>query len=273
MSQTDRFEQLDTPERWFADLYRNFEPPGAITFCDIDMSRSRDLIALARERGLRLTYSHLVVRAVGLALQRMPEVNCLMENSRRLVCSTVDAAIPVGDTGVRFLPSAMLLRDIGRKNLPAIAAAMEVGAAALRSSEPAEMTALRKAAMLLNRKWIRTGLLRRFLGNAKWKRRHMGTVHISFLKDLDAFVPLAPFVGIVIGAGRVRDKVVAEDGEIQVRPYMTLGCCIDHKIWDGLNLSRFIVQVRRILVEGELITEIEGPAQKQSYAPQYVEAR
>ena len=50
--------------------------------------------------------------------------------------------------------------------------------------------------------------MRRFLHSAAWRRQNMGTVHISFLKNIDAFVPLAPFVGLVVGAGKVRDKVV-----------------------------------------------------------------
>src|SRR5690349_5753854 len=133
MPQTGWFEPLDVTGRWSADLFRYVARPGFLVAGEIDMSQSREIIDAARGRGVRLTYSHLVVRAVGLALQRMGNLHCLMERSRRFIPGTVDAAVPVGGTGDRFLPTSMLLRDIGRKNLLEIAASMEKEAAVLRA--------------------------------------------------------------------------------------------------------------------------------------------
>ncbi len=260
MPQTECFEPLDVTERWSADLFRHVQRPGFFVATDIDMSKSREIIHNARERKLRLTYSHLVVRAVGLALHRMGKLHCLMESSRRFFPDTVDAAVPVGGTGDRFLPTSMLLRDVGRQKLLGIAASMEREAALLRAGEPAEFKFLRRMALVLNRKWIRSALVRRFLRSATWRRRYMGTVHISFLKDLDFFAPLTPFVGIGVGAGRVKERVVAEDGAVCIRPIMTISCSCDHAVWDGLTVTRFMHEVTRILAAGELRAELEEPA-------------
>lgn len=264
MPQTERFERLDVTERWSADLFQYVQRPGFFVVCDIDMTKSREIMQVARAGQIHLTYSHLVVRAVGLALHRMGELHCLMEGSRRWIPGTVDAAIPVGGTGDRFLPTSMLLRDIGRSNVLTIAASMEHEAAALRRSEPEDLKALRRAALLLNRKWIRAAFVRRFLKSARWRRQHMGTVHISFLKDVEFFTPLTPFVGIGIGAGQVRERVVARDGAVCVRPMMTISCCCDHAVWDGLTASRLMNEVKRILAEGELLAELEGSAESQA---------
>jgi hypothetical protein len=84
----------------------------------------------------------------------------------------------------------------------------------------------------------------------------MGTVHISFLKDVDFFTPLTPFVGIGLGAGQVSERVTVRDGKICIRPMMTISCCCDHAVWDGLTATRFMTGMKKILVEGELWGEL-----------------
>lgn len=257
MPEGDRFEKLDVTERLAADLCDYGARPGFVTFSDIDMTASADLVALARDGNARLAYNHLIVRAVGLALHRVGEARGMVEKSRRFLPATIDAAIPVPGAGVRFLPASMLIRDIGRIDVVSIARAMEVQSSALRASGPAHFSELRRAAWLLNRSWIRSRLVRRFLHSAKRRKKHMGTVHFSFLRDVDVFAPLIPFVGTVIGAGRVRDKVVAQAGSAVVRPMMTVALCGDHKIWSGTAITRFTDELQRILVSAELRPEVE----------------
>src|SRR5579872_1531016 len=208
MPRSGRFESIGIIERWSADLFQFVPRPGFFLACDIDMSRSREIIRDAHMRQVRITYGNLLVRAVGLALHRMGDLHCMMESSRRYIPATVDAAVPVGGTGNRFLPASMLLRDIGRTRLGDISSEMAQQAASLRAAEPEHFKRLRRAAPLLNWEWIRSVLVRRFLRSAEWRHKNMGTVHISFLKDVDFFAPLTPFVGIGIGAGRVRDVAV-----------------------------------------------------------------
>jgi 2-oxoacid dehydrogenases acyltransferase (catalytic domain) len=265
MPETERFEQLDITERWSADLFQYVQRPGFFVVSDIDMTQSREIVEVARELKVRLTYSHLVVRAVGLALHRMGDLHCLIERSRRFFPRTVDAAVPVGGTGDRFLPTSMLLRDIGRMELLEIRASMDKEAAILRETgEPEKFRALRQAAAVLNRGWIRSTLVRRFLKSAVWRRKYMGTVHISFLKDVDFFTPLTPFVGIGLGAGQVSERATVRDGKICIRPMMTISCCCDHAVWDGLTATRFMAEMKKILVDGELWGELERSAEGQS---------
>jgi len=258
MPPEERFEQLDVTERWSVDLFQHVRRPGFFVTCEVDMTKSREIMEAARGLQVHLTYGHLVVRAIGLALHHMGDLHCLTEDSKRYIPGTVDAAIPVGGTGHRSMPTSMLLRDIGRNSLMSIAATMEREAAALRAGESADSRALRRAEFLLKFKWIRATLVRLFLKSAAWRRRHMGTVHISFLKGVDFFTPLTPFVGIGIGVGRVRERAVALDGAFCVRPMMSISCCCDHAVWDGLTASRFMSEVTAILGSGELRAEVEG---------------
>lgn len=263
MPPAERFEQLDVTERWSAELFQRVRRPGFFVTCDVDMTKIREIMDAARGLQVHLTYGHFVVRAIGLALHHMGDLHCLTEDSKRCIPGTVDAAIPVGGTGHRSMPTSMLVRDIGGKKLMSIAATMEREAAALRAGDSADTRALRRAKFLLNRKWIRAALVRLFLKSAAWRRRHMGTVHISFLKEVEYFTPLTPFVGIGIGVGRVREKVVVLDGAVCIRPMMSISCCCDHAVWDGLTTSRFMTEVSRILGSGELRAEVEESVDSQ----------
>lgn len=254
----DSYEQLDASERWFSDLYRYVDPPGFILWSRIDMSRCREIIELARRSGIHITYSHLIVRAVGLALHRMQDLHCVVERSRRFIPSTVDASIPIGGTGLRFSPSTVVVRDIGRLKLAEVAAAMVDRAETARHSEPAELLKLRRLSFLINRKWFRALVIPRLLGSAKWRRQYMGTVTITFLKDIEGFLPMTPFAGLVVAAGQVHDAPVAVNGTVCVRPVINLSCCVDHKVWDGLTAARFMGDVKQILTGGELEAELEA---------------
>jgi pyruvate/2-oxoglutarate dehydrogenase complex dihydrolipoamide acyltransferase (E2) component len=54
------------------------------------------------------------------------------------------------------------------------------------------------------------------------------------------FAPLVPFslVPIVLTIGEVRDAAVVEAGEVVVRPVLTVGVTLDHRVLDGYQAGR-----------------------------------
>jgi pyruvate dehydrogenase E2 component (dihydrolipoamide acetyltransferase) len=75
------------------------------------------------------------------------------------------------------------------------------------------------------------------------------------LPEVDVVVPLVVNSTAVLGAGRVRDRVLAVDGAPAVRPAMTLACSFDHKVWDGRRAATLLGEVRAILEGGDLEAE------------------
>lgn len=75
---TDRYQPLDRADRWFIDIIRAQESPGFLLVQEVDMTASRELVARFRAHGLKLTYTHLVTRAVALSLARQPHLNRLI---------------------------------------------------------------------------------------------------------------------------------------------------------------------------------------------------
>ena len=68
-------------------------------------------------------------------------------------------------------------------------------------------------------------------------------------------------VGVLIG-GQTRQRVIAVDGQPEVRPTMTLTLCGDHGVWDGRAAVRVLAAVK---------SELEGDGTKKK-APERREA-
>lgn len=66
--------------------------------------------------------------------------------------------------------------------------------------------------------------------------------------DVDAFTPIVnpPQTGI-LGVGRIREKPVVENGEITIRPVVTLSLSFDHRVVDGVPAARFLQRIKKLL--------------------------
>lgn len=77
-----------------------------------------------------------------------------------------------------------------------------------------------------------------------------GTFTISNLGmyAVDSFTPIInqPEAAI-LGVGRIRDQVVGVNGEIEIRPIMSLSLSFDHRIVDGAPAAHFLTELKKIL--------------------------
>ena len=58
---------------------------------------------------------------------------------------------------------------------------------------------------------------------------------------------LNPAQAAILATGRIKDRVVAEDGHVVVRPTMYLTLSVDHRIMDGAQGARFWVVSSRLI--------------------------
>ena len=65
-----------------------------------------------------------------------------------------------------------------------------------------------------------------------------------------------PQVGI-LGMHKIQERPVAIDGDVEVRPMMYLALSYDHRIVDGREAVQFLVKVKELLEEPELLL-LEG---------------
>ena len=70
---------------------------------------------------------------------------------------------------------------------------------------------------------------------------------------LDQGVPVINYPECaILGVGSLKPRAVVVDGELVVRPTLTLTCAFDHRIADGAQLAHFLCELRDLIEAPEL---------------------
>jgi pyruvate dehydrogenase E2 component (dihydrolipoamide acetyltransferase) len=246
----DRNERLDFAERWITDAFRVIETPGGIVTLDVDMTRARDALARLRSDGARVTYTHLVVRAAAIALKTNPEQHVLVAGTARLHPGRVDIGLSIAGT-TTYAP-VMVIEDVAEKSLRVLAEEVGKRAPEVRAKEELDLASVRRWGWLIPFAWLRQLILRWLFTHVWFRRQLSGTFQVTCLTQPDLCIPLLFNTAAAVGAGRVRDRVVAVDGAPAVRPILSLACVFDHKAWDGARAANMLVAMAKWLETGEL---------------------
>jgi pyruvate/2-oxoglutarate dehydrogenase complex dihydrolipoamide acyltransferase (E2) component len=221
------------------------------------MSRMQALIGLARQRDIRITYTHIIVRAAAVALAANPDLHVLMCASRIHSPDRVDIGLSIA--GETFVAPVLVVEGADQKSLLVVAEEITRRAPEVKAADHQMLQLLRRWGWLLPFSFLRRALLRILFRGLAFRRKGSGTFQVSLVPNVDqAFTPMFSTSAILI-AGSVRDRVVAVSGKPAVRAMATLTCCADHGVWDGRAGERFLLAVRNVLETGALESELEPP--------------
>lgn len=201
--------------------------------------------------------THLVVRAVALALQHHPRANAIIRLARIYQRESVDIFCQVGIDGEEPDLSGVLIREADRKSPAQIAAELGQRAVAMKArgsanGEDRSFEFSRKILAALPSPLLRLAMaatdffmytLNRDLSFLGLPRDPFGSVMVSAIGSLgisEGWPPLVPFsrVPILVSAGAVEPRAVVRDGQVVARRVMTLGVVFDHRLMDGITVSR-----------------------------------
>lgn len=213
--------------------------------------------AFQARTGVRLTVTHLVLKAVAEALRRCPDANAVLRFGRIYLRQrvTVSALVtrPEGE-GVRLVP--VRVADADRKSLRELAA--EVDAVVredaglqrgwrLVARVPSPLLhlftrAVSLLAVTLNLDLGRFGLPRDAFGGAV-------VTDVGALGLDTAYLPLVPFtrVPVFLAPGAVRKTAVVEEERVVVGWVMSINASIDHRFIDGYHAGVLASTVRELL--------------------------
>ena len=168
----------------------------------------------------RLIDAVLITKAVALAAARIEGFNGYFRNGRFEPCTAVHAGAAVAVRGGGLVAPALL--DADRKDLA---------------------TLMQDFSALVTR--VRAGHVRSGEFTA-------ATITITSLgaDGVDALFPIInpPQVAIV-GAGAIRDRPWVRDGQLLIRPVLTLGLAADHRVTDGRSGARFLRTIADLLAQ------------------------
>jgi pyruvate dehydrogenase E2 component (dihydrolipoamide acetyltransferase) len=191
----------------------------------VDMSRVNALLERLRtdEEGPRVTVTDVLTKACALALMRHREVNAQWTDDAILLFPTANIGIAVATPQGLVVP---VIPGTERLRLAEIATA-------------------------------RTDLVTR-AREGKLQRTDLeeGTFTISNLGmyRVERFTAvLNPPQAAIVAVGAIEETAVPVDGEVAVRPMMTLSCTFDHRAVDGAPAAGFLQSLKELLEEPALM--------------------
>jgi pyruvate/2-oxoglutarate dehydrogenase complex dihydrolipoamide acyltransferase (E2) component len=242
----------------------------------IDADVSKALIFLERRRletGIKLTLTHLVTRAIALALRRHPECNAYVRWGRIYQRRDVDIFVLVarppecseGGHDQRADLSGVRLPNADTLSIEEIAIELQRQVARFRTGEDRVIGPLKDALRAFPSSLARWGLqlvtLLQYEFNLDLSRfgvprdtfggaivSSMGMFGIRY-----GFAPLVPAMRLscLLGVGRVEERAVVVDGNIVIRPILPITATLDHRIIDGYQAGRLAATLTALLSDPE----------------------
>jgi len=175
------------------------------------------------KKGVRLSFTHLLIKAVAAALEKHPQLNATVEGDEIRVWKDVNIGIAVSLEDGLIVP---VLRGANKLDLFEIA------------SHASELIAKAREKRLKEDE---------FSG---------GTFTISNMGALgvDSFIAIinVPETAI-LATGSISDKPAVVDGELTIRKMMTMTLSADHRVVDGVTAAKFLNEVKRLLEAPHLL--------------------
>lgn len=195
--------------------------PSVTYFTEVDFTECRKLRKELNEEyekeGVKVSVNDLVLKAVAAALKRHPDINVSLDGEEIVFHRSIHVGMAVAVPGGLVVP---VIRDVDRKT-------------------PDEIAKASKKLIDRASKGVLTG-----------DEMAGGTFTVSNLgnKGIDRFTPMIHGnQSAILGVGCVKEKPVAVDGAVEIRPVMILSLTADHRVIDGAPAADFLSTLKRIL--------------------------
>ncbi|SEC09362.1 pyruvate dehydrogenase E2 component (dihydrolipoamide acetyltransferase) [Paramicrobacterium humi] len=200
-----------------------FTAPHATEFLTVDVTRTSELVTRLRAQhpNRRITVMTIVAKAMLFAVRRTPEANSHWDDDAQEIVQYGYVNLGVAAATARGLV-VPVVRDADALGFVELADAItELVSAARDGSVTPEQ-----------------------LGGGTLSLTNVGVFGV------DAGTPiLTPGQAAILAAGAVRRRPWEHDGGIELRDVLTLSLSFDHRLLDGEQASRFLVDVGRLLEE------------------------
>lgn len=256
--ESDRVETLPLGERWFPDAFGVMPAPGGFALRMVDMTQAKTALGVLREAGLQATFTHLIVRSAAIALAHNPDLHQMVCNYRRLTPAAVDIGLSMA--GQTTYAPVVIIAAADQKPLAAMVPAVNDAIRAAREKERRDLEDIRRRGWMVPFGFVRRFLLRWFQKTFWFRRKLVGTFQVSCLASVDMVASFLFYTGSILGAGSVRDRVLAVDGQAVVRPTVWLTVCVDHAAMDGQRAGKLLKAIKAVLESDELVREAREAA-------------
>jgi pyruvate/2-oxoglutarate dehydrogenase complex dihydrolipoamide acyltransferase (E2) component len=233
----------------------------------------------SEESGVRISMTHMAIKAVGVALRCTPSLNGKIVFDKFVPHESVDIGCLVALDGGKQLAKVKIC-DADKKSVVEIAEELKTRAGRLRKGEDEEFKKSLQAMKLMPTFVLRyvlkfTAFLAGTLGfdfpAIGAERSPFGSCVLTSIGMLgleEAYVPFTPFatvpLTVMIGQAKLRPAVDESTGEIVARESLNITATLDHRFVDGSQAGVLAKMVREPFAKPELYFERtdELPEQK-----------
>ena len=181
----------------------------------------KELNQKAEQLGLnyKLTINDFVVKAVAMAMRKVPQVNVSWNEDSIRMYNNVDISVAVSTAGGLFTP---IIRNVDRRRLPDISRSIKNLAEKARAGK----------------------LVPEEYQGGNFTVSNLGMYGI---KDFAAVIN--PPQACILSIGKAEQRLIVRDGSIAVAHMMTCTLSVDHRAVDGAVGAEFLAKFKQILEE------------------------
>ncbi len=236
--------------------------PSIYGFVDLD---ARPILAKIEEykaRGLRLTPTVILAKAIAHGIERCPSFNSVLRWGQLHERKSIDTFLQVSavEDGEENLSGA-IVRNTNLKSLESIMAELHEKAQAIRSDQDPEFSKIKS-----NLKFVPSWLIAKILDWVSfinhdlnlWSpllgtpRDPFGSVMITSVGGMGleyGFAPLVPYsrCPMVLAVGKIIEKGIVENGQVVIRPMLPISVTLDHRHIDGYGCAKILQGLKEYL--------------------------
>jgi pyruvate dehydrogenase E2 component (dihydrolipoamide acetyltransferase) len=255
-----KVDRLSTWRRVALHAWRAPNDPTVHGSLELDVGEALELLKELRAKtGLKLTVTHLVGRAIALAIRERPEVNAIVRFGRLYQRDSIDVFFQVAFEGGENL-GGHKVAGADRKSLVEIARELAEGASKVRRKEGESVKAASKFRLMpaplvgaaLKVSTALTYDLGLDLSGLGIPFDGFGSVMVTNVGGFgltSGFPPILPFARcpLLILVGEVQQRPWVYEGEVVPRPVLPLGVTFDHRLLDGYQAGVLAKKFREVL--------------------------
>ena len=241
--------------------WRSCGDPSIYGAVEVDATSILKTIADHKNDGVRITPTVVIAKAIAVALQEFPVLNSIIRFGRIYQRKTCDVFLQVSTSGREDELSGIVIREADRKSLQEIAAEVMQKSSRIKKGDDADFAAMKKTIQKIPG-FLISPLLRvmsflmydlnfwaPFLNSPRDGFGSAMVTSVGMLGIDNGFAPLVPYsrCPLLIAVGQIKEKAIVENGQLVIRPILTLGVTIDHRLVDGRSASLMLRSFRAYL--------------------------
>ncbi|WP_339213526.1 dihydrolipoamide acetyltransferase family protein [Ornithinibacillus sp. FSL M8-0202] len=189
---------------------------------EVDMTKAIEvrkalLPVIEGQTGYRLSYTEIIMKTVAHVLGNHPKVNASLIDNEIIYNKDINIGLAVAVENGLVVPS---LKQVNTRGL-------------------AELTEMSK---ILGKKARESKLTPDEMQGSTFTISNLG------MYAIDGFTPIInPPETAILGVGRIIEKPVVVEGQVEVRPMMVLSLSFDHRVIDGAPAAEFLTDLKASL--------------------------